>query len=362
MNRTVRSILPFVFGIAAVVHSLPAKSAETYCPVEVGSKGIKGRIFELEVGKECMLMPREIYSRNENLDLVDSITNGQFTDAAIDSAAVAVARFINAMQSQAPSCKPFVVGSSGVAKAKNLDALADAVAEKTKLPKMGFIDAKQEAEYGYYSSVSGRERTKSLVIDIGSGNTKFGYIDGKRQFVGAELAYGSVTLNKLVGISDLPPRFSLARVAMNEVLPAFRTVVKEHPEILNRSNTIWIGGAAWATAMYSHPEAADKPSVTVTRSDIEEFLIALEKDNWKDRKPPKPLTVAQAKAWEKQWADVTSVFKNTGQLLSGVFLMKVILSDGIPRQSVHFPLNGQWISGYTAALYKLESGHDACNR
>lgn len=327
--------------------------ADEICPIEVGSGGVKARVVDLTYDSQCNLMAKTRLSLDENTNIVQSMQEGKFSQDAIKATADAVAKLGSKMKEQYPSCVVFAVGSSGVAVGKNTDELRQAVAA-VGLKDMSFITPAQEAEYGFKSSIPTAKRLQALLIDIGSGNTKIGYLDPAKAFHAMDVPFGSTSLAKKAESTGLPTRFGVAKSVMSDVLPQFREGTAKHPEVLKRNNVYWIGGAAWATATYARPDQADKAIVKITRTDLEDFLIALEKDTWKNREAPAGMSESAKLAWEKDWGNVKKIFSRE-RLIAGVTLMKVMLSDGIYREDVTFPRYGQWLFGYSVEFYKIAS-------
>lgn len=346
--------LAIVLGATVTNHA----TGEVLCPTEVGSGGVKARVIDLAYDGQCNMVAKTLFSADENTNIVQSIQQGKFSAEAIQMTAGAVGKLNSQMQSKYPGCMAMAVGSSGVAMATNTNELKDAVAGYG-LKDMTFVTPAQEAEYGFKSSVPNRKRGQTVLIDIGGGNTKIGYLDKAGTFKAMDIPFGSSSLAKRAELTGLPLRFGVAKAMMSEVLPKFREDTKTHPEVLNRDAVYWIGGVAWATATYARPDLADKAVVNITRSNLEEFLIALEKDTWKSRSAPSGMDATTLAAWEKDWASVQKIFARE-RLIAGVTLMKVMLSDGIYRESVTFPRYGQWLFGYSVELFKIASA--SCSR
>jgi hypothetical protein len=339
-------------AVAALALVPFAAIAEVICPIEVGSVGVKARAIDLSFDTQCNLSTKTLFSEDENTDIFKTIQQGRLMPEAVQATAKAVGRLAGKMQAKYPACPMLVVGSSGVALASNITDLKQAVAAEG-FQDMGFVTPEQEAKYAFRSSVPLKQRGATVLFDIGGSNTKIGYIKGG-EFQSMTVVYGSTSLAKAATDSGLPFRFGVAKTLMDKVLPKFRDDTKEHPDVLKRTSLSWVGGMAWATATFSHPESADKPTVTISRSDLEEFLIALEKDTWKSRQVPAGMTPATRAAWSKDWADVQKTFTRE-RLIAGVTLMKVMLSDGLYRESITFPRYGQWVWGYGLEVFKIAS-------
>lgn len=347
-----RFSIAFVVTTAALTLTPHIAIADIICPIEVGSIGVKARAIDLSFDSQCNLSTKTLFSEDVNTDIFKTIKDGQLMPEAIMATAKAVKGLAGKMQSQYPSCPTLVVGSSGVALAENTADLRKAILAEG-LSDMGFVTPVQEARYAFRSSVPLKKRSATVLFDIGGSNTKIGYMNGD-EFQAMDMPYGSTSLAKAATDSGLPFRFGVAKTLLEKIIPKFHEDAKNHPSVLKRTSVYWIGGAAWATATFSHPDSADKPIVTISRSDIDDFLVALEKDTWKSRQAPSKMTEAAQAAWNKDWASVQKIFTRE-RLIAGVTLMKVMLSDGMYRDSVTFPRYGQWVWGYGLEVFKIAS-------
>lgn len=322
--------------------------SNTYCAVEVGSKGVKGRGFEFGV-KDAESSIRTTYNRDINTTIIATMKDGEFTAPAIVETADAVATLIKEMRAATPDCKAFSVGSSGLAVAKNRDALSEAVNQRVDIGGMNFVTAEEEAEYGFITVVPKREWANAVLIDIGSSNTKLGYkSDGK--FKAAELPLGSVTLTKKAsdGGADFPK--ALGAVVDSTVRPAFREIASRIPGIMNRKRVYWIGGAAWGTATFMRPDQAARDFVRMDKSDVKRFLGALNDKTWTNYKPSKKASHKAREAFEKDSAKVVEVFSRDN-LASGVSIFDAFLNDRGVDGPIQFVRNSQWILGYASAKF-----------
>lgn len=346
-----------VSGIAALIvlsfGYIQTVLAEEFCPVEIGAGGVKARVIDISYDNQCNLIAKTKFSTDDNTNIAQSMHQGMFTPEAINVTAESVRKLSLQMKAKFPECINFAVGSSGVAIGKNTDELKQAVAA-IGLKDMSFISPAQEAEYGFKSSIPFSKRTQALLIDVGSGNTKIGYIDRSMTFRAMDVPYGSTSLAKKAEGTGLPTRFGVAKSIMSDVLPKFREGTANNPDVLKRASVYWIGGAAWATATYAKPDQADKAVVKISRADLEHFLIALENDTWKNKVAPNGISESAKAAWEKDWENVKKIFTRE-RLIAGVTLMKVMLSDSVYREEVTFPRYGQWLFGYAVELHKVGS-------
>lgn len=326
-------------------------SVDNYCSIEVGSKGVKARLYRMKEDAEGYLSIDTDYKNDVNTTIIKSMQDGKFSEAAMDETTKAVKDEMGKMLGQSPKCKAFVVGSSGVAKASNKDTLAQKVTAATTVG-MEFINAEEEARYAFLASVPIKYRNDSLLIDIGSGNTKLAYRDGE-EIKTLEVPYGSASLAKEMqekqqanfATDDYKKKVTAL------IQPDFRGKAQTQPKLLNHKRLYWIGGAAWATATYTYPEHSEESVVRIYDKDLRHFAQRLEQNDWLDTHVPKKASDSAKKAHEKDWEKVKSTFTRE-DLLSALALMDVIVKDGNPKSRINFLRYGQWLYGYTREKYK----------
>lgn len=288
----------FFLILIALAASLANAQTQYYAAIDLGSKGTKAALFSFHKStcpKQFVTSPADfcdVYGKTINTKLVSSMKDGQFTDAGIKDATGAVERLINEMQAAAQKSNLqkvdyFVVGSSGVAKAKNKDELAASVQKATGI-RMDFIDGKREGYFGLLSAVPTKKLDVSLYVDIGSGNTKLGCIVGSgmdiANYRGAEIPYGSVSgRNKGTEKNPSDIKAGIQQVMHDDVAPAYEKESMDAPCLRNRERIYWTGGAAWATATFMHPTRSLDPAVIITRRDIEGFLARLNDGSWNQK-------------------------------------------------------------------------------
>jgi exopolyphosphatase/pppGpp-phosphohydrolase len=345
-----------VFTGVCVLLSAPALAADvaSYCVVEVGSKGIKARVFEFtRINDGEAPDVKQKYSRDINTNLVQSMKDGRFTDVAILESTDAIAMLVGDMKEQSGAKDDcLVVGSSGAAKALNTDELAASVANKTGI-LMDFINPEQEAKYAMVAAIRPKRRPESVLVDIGSGNTKVGYqIPAEKRFVSFEIPYGSVSLKK-AALEKGDFSSGLASVLDGEISPAYKQQLEDKPSLANRARIYWVGGAAWATTSYTHPERATNRFAFLTRKDVRKFLEALKKDKWLDWTPPSGLDPKTAEKAIAEYQKVKDTFARD-DLIAGVSIINAVLEQSKPSTMLVFPRNGQWIYGYTMEKYKQD--------
>ena len=365
---------------AAAKKAKPAAPASTkveyYGAVDLGSKGTKATLYSFEP-EEDGDYPNAIFTKVVNTKLVSSMADGKFTKEGIADAADAVKQVIDAMKAEAAKQNIdvqvyYVVGSSGVAKGTNKQELVDAVKAASGID-MDFVDAIQEGYYGLSSAVPLSYRPVSMYVDIGSGNTKLGCMVGEsdpKNYKGAEIPYGSVS-GRNEALKRNPEIVAGVESLMTDINAAYEKQSRDIPCLRNRERIYWTGGAAWATATFTHPEKALSGWVMITSKDLDNFLAQLKAKTWNQKQPvfhfstevpTDPKKAAAKKAREagirkqalKDRADVQNVFVRE-DLLSGVSIMRAILNSSNPSAKIRFVRGGNYIYGYASEKFKTNS-------
>lgn len=380
--RFVKAIFLAVFAVTFLSHAqtshsgslnaagnptLAAAAANThyYGAVDLGSKGTKASLYSF-VTEEDGRNPVVIFSKTVNTKLVSSMKDGQFTPDGIGDAASAVKQVVDAMKAEAQKQSVdvdvyYVVGSSGVAKATNKQDLVDAVKTATGID-MDFVDAAHEGFYGLMSAVPRSRRSSSMYVDIGSGNAKLGCLVGDADFSNyksAEIPFGSVSgRNEALKRNPSDLNAGIASV-IADVTTSYDQQSRDIPCLRNRQRIYWTGGAAWATATFTHPEREMNGWVTITKHDLDTFLASLKDGTWNQKKPvyafPKDMpeqkqNLIRVKA-TKERDDVQNVFVRE-DLLSGVSIMEAVLTSSNPAATIHFVRSGNFIYGYALEKFK----------
>lgn len=345
-----------------------AHPSRYYGAIDLGSRGIKASLFhfvqEAEGPDASVIYKNEVLTR-----LVSSAKDGSFTAAGIEEAAQATATLLTEMRAEAtkralPAVEYYIVGSSGVARFANRDELKRAVDHATGLD-MGFVDAAQEAYDGMLSAVPRPRRETAVMIDIGGSNTKMACMPD-RLLRTAELAYGSVTLREAAANQGPDYLTGLTAALRTMISPGFAEQSKKTDCIANRQRIYWLGGAAWATATFMHPDQALRGYVNLSAADLDSFLTQLRNDTWLQHAPAlrfapdvKPDQREKIKAaHESDWKRVPETFSRE-DLLAGVSLMKAIVGAQQRAPAIVFVRHGSYIVGYALERFRADVGGEA---
>ena len=162
----------------------PARAA-LYGGLELGAKGIKSTVVDVTQGPNGLRV-KILLAGTKNTTLVEGIaTSGKFDALALKETAAAVRSTAEEMATKhkVPKDHIYVVASSGIFTpiAKDTKAVAANRAELIKAigtvagRPMDYITVGQEAQLSIVGLVPTQFLATSVLLDIGSGNTKGGY-------------------------------------------------------------------------------------------------------------------------------------------------------------------------------------------
>lgn len=351
-------VISMMLGVATAIASSAACAQEppktsAYCAVEIGSRGVKARIF-IFGGPVVKNMPslEPKYSRDINTNLISSMEGVRYSSKGMTEAAEASATLLAEMRAQQPGCKAFVVGSSGAAKGENKDELAKLVVDKTGVDAFEFITAEQEGRFAFFGSIPRRMWDSTTLVDIGSGNSKLGAIQGK-DFRFIEIPFGAVTLTNRTTTSSSEFAQGANSVLDGEARTEFRKASSRYPIILNRKNTVLIGGMVWASVTYMMPDQGRKNFVKLTTKDLAAFRGALKSGKWTENKPSPWVGGGVRAVFAEDSKKVLETFTREN-LLAGHAVLEMYLEGRATDGPIYFARAGNWIFGYVQEKFAQE--------
>ena len=341
----------------------PARAA-LYGGIEIGAKGIKSTVLDVSPGPEGLRV-KILLAGTKNTTLVEGIaTSGKFDAAALKDTAGTILRTAEEMEAKhkVPKENIYIVASSGIftpiatdakAVAANRGELAKAILAVAGRP-MDFITVAQEAQLSIKGIVPTKFLGTSVLLDIGSGNTKGGYQVKAGEYALFDVPLGSVTFGERVKkqFGDEGLVRGSARLSREVARPGLASAAKEHPGLRTRQRVYLSGGACWALATFTKP--GDRSGyVALTAKDIAAYQKMLASNPGKY--PAVDLAAiadpAARKATEKDLERVKKTF-TPAQLLGGAELLQAfsVEFDLNADKSVYFSRNGYlgWILAYAA--------------
>jgi exopolyphosphatase/pppGpp-phosphohydrolase len=319
-----------------------------FAGIEIGSKGVKISVLEVLNIKKGDFIIKSYWSENAGIARGISI-DGKLAQEDIDKASAIVFSNLIKIKTEfkVPEENIFIVGSSGVAMASNTSDLIAKIKSSTS-KTIEFIDAQTEGRMLLKGCVPPSEYKNSMVLDIGGGNTKGGYIDVNNDennfvFFPLSLNYGTVTLTEAVLKKTKKSELSEYNEKAFGFLPTLREQINAmygtSPVALEKQKVYWSGGAVWA--FYTLYNGAGKEVFNEFKLEDVINYDAILKNNFK-----------KFEELAKTDKDAEKVLKTYSQkyLISGSNILLVCL-EAIPNindKKLYFAKEGQvaWLVSY----------------
>lgn len=359
MRLPIRSLRICASLLVLVAFTAPVR-AELNGGIEIGSKGVKATVLDVTPHADGYELSVK-YGDTTNTAISAGIAvNGKFEEAAIAEVAVAIKQYRDKMIAmKVPADRISIVGSSGLFSAivdkpdaieANQKVLSAAV-QKTVGVKVEFIDARREAELSIMGIMPKKFHDKSVLIDIGGGNTKGGYPLDKG-FATMSIPFGSITFTERAKKAE--GDFAATAKDLRETLirPALKKELGNLKELESRKRIYLSGGIVWAACTLSHPEAT-AAFTPLTVKDIDALLAKIAAGN---EFPAPDLSAikdeAKRKKVESDIATIKKIFPPQ-QLLAGLHLLRGLASEmkmDAEGTHIYFARYGYlgWILAYVA--------------
>ncbi|MFT3981495.1 MAG: hypothetical protein QM687_13560 [Ferruginibacter sp.] len=356
-----------IHGFSQQSFKLKFKKSAVYAGIEVGSKGVKMSVLEIEKNQDEAGNFNTLKDTSVNTDFI-SFNEPSYT---------ATLNALTGLYKQAltgykiPAENIFTVMSSGVKVLSEKDnnkvwveKLRESFRNQIQEPKRSFdlVSVQDEARLSHLGIVPETKRFSTFLIDIGSGNTKGGYfpnvdISTIRLF---ELTWGTKSVanaaeKRMEADQSLANyRKQLFRVLEGSANQEIVYTVNVSGAYNMSDNIAFSGGIAWALANLIHPELNDDDVVPVTYSEVEQFYNRIY-ENATYYTADAVTARVNTNAMEK--AAISAVTKNINKvfdqraLMAGTGLLLRIMRqfEGVYEQKQFYLVkNGQvgWISAY----------------
>lgn len=336
--------------------------------IEIGAKGVKPIVIDFQKtpsGYDFDVASnddKELKEANTDLGALRPDNNREFAPDRVDATVKAVGVFSRRMKEhyKLPPERVFVVVSSGVFSGFAAEAVGPARTALTERlmaaeggHKPAFVTTAQEVEYAARGMIAPDHRGRSLMIDIGSGNTKIGYFhpDGFKSF---SVEFGTTRLQreatKRAEAAKRPYPEVLAELQETLVAKPLRVQLSADPGVLKLTEAHLVGGAAWAMANYSQPQKVRDTRVKLGPADVTRFAGLAMLSPGEARKQ---ILAALTNAGlhddaERELERVQKVF-TPEQLAAGAAILQAVADEcHLGDKDVQFFRKGQyaWIAGY----------------
>ena len=342
-------------------------NASVYAGIEVGSKGVKMSLLEIDITATEAGAYTVIKDTSINTDFIS------FTQPTYQATLNALNKLyeVATKDYNIPANHIFTAVSSGVNiqavkenKLNWIDQLISAFKFNYNEPErtVAVIDVVEEARLSHLGIVPDAKRYNTFLIDIGSGNTKGGYFPNgnTKKFKLFQLTWGTKSTNnaaekRLEGDNSMDNfNKNLYRVLAGAENSEIIYAVNESGSYPLSDNVAFSGGIAWALATLMYPELIDNPVVPVSFDEVVMFSdkILNRYTTLSDYYIVKTLTdsTLNTEAIGKAVKTVNKVFDQRA-LLSGTGLLLKIMRQFQSlneRKNFYFVKNGAvgWITAY----------------
>ena len=339
-------IIIFIFLVSPSLFS-----QEHYAGIEVGSKGVKMSVINVQNIKKGKYEVVDFWT--ENVAIAKGISiDGKLAANDIDTAFdVVVKNYTKLIKEYKIDEKNiFIVVSSGVGMAENVDVLLQRLYVFTNI-NVGIITSETEAKLLLKGCIPPKEYSDSLILDIGGGNTKGGYVEKFNEddiliFYPVTLDLGTVTFTEKINKKGKTNSIAEFNEVLSTALPELREqtdhLYQQNPKIFNKDNIYMSGGAVWAFyTLYKGNSAVENFSPFEVK-DVEAYDTMIKTD------------YAKFEALATQNKDVEKVLKTYSQkyLIAANSLLLTLLQKmpDIKSKKIYFTKQGQmaWLLSYIA--------------
>lgn len=334
--------------LAAVVALSASAEIITVGAIEIGSRGIKCVAFDIDhKDNGDFEVSKKVFSDSNNVAVMSDLKDGSISFNNIANATSAVLGYQKKLESLKVS-KMVIAASSGVAMAKNKDELKDSI-EKSTASDMMFISSEEEGFYTLISSVGLSKLTTSVLLDVGSGNGRFSYLQGKdiSSIRTVTIPYGSLTLKDQASKAGGNYANAVQSIIDTEVVPMVSASKSKNPGLTNPFRKIVIvGGSAWAMSALISPSQIGKNSIKYTYGDMSKFVKNL-KSSGEIQYPANPSPVAVSVL-----SKVADTMSGEDLIAGGTLIQSSLNAIGLrDNREVTFPSESGWTAGYL--IYNL---------
>jgi serine/threonine protein kinase len=247
-----------------------------YGGIAIGGKGIKAIALSLVRDQQGYHLRDLRILKPVNVTLAAGVhKTRKYADDLIKETADEIAQIKDRLQTEfrVPQAHIYLVGSSGLPKAENQEALARAVEGRTGL-SLHFNAVQEEGPDAIAGAIPERYRSTSVFIHIGS-STRCGYYDGTRYSIVRREVPGTLFLTELVNEEVKARKCSFVAAASKlgqaKITEPLTAEVEVRPGLRGRDRIYMSGGIVWAMVTLLRPEACEESYVPLTTGDFEEF-------------------------------------------------------------------------------------------
>jgi exopolyphosphatase/pppGpp-phosphohydrolase len=330
--------------------SIAIQANELFGGIEIGSKGVKMTVIDVINAKKGVYELKNFWTENVGIATGISI-DGNLIEEDIELASTVVltnyTKLLNEFKIADKNI--FIVASSGVGMAKNTDILVDRIKQKTKKP-LEIISSQLESKLLFKGCVPPKSFDGSLLLDIGGGNTKGGYIDTYNDdnlvFNPMVVDVGTITLTEEVNKKNRNNTVFEYSEHLFNYLPKLREkfdmMYKLKPKSLEKQNIYLSGGAVWAFYTLFNGKEAEENFNVINFEEIVYHKYALENNFKKYEELAKT---------DKEVAKVIKTYSLKHLMAANNILITMLENlPSLTTKKIYFAKQGQiaWLLSYVA--------------
>ncbi len=253
-------------SVAVLRHLLKSveQKEELYGGIEIKPTGLRMNVIGIRLTKKGEYEFDIKHSEENNQQkLVVGKQGETLTETEMESASSIVKFYTDKLMNdfEIAQDRIFIVGSSGVAMAKNTDMLRKKIqGHFTNFPPLvDFVSPEEEIEYDIIGALPPSSRYTSTVIDVGDGTIKVGCMTapdakGVRNVFSLSVPYGSENFKELVQQQKGDFNNTAKALATTKILPTIKNELARKGIIKERKEVYLMGNAAWGLATYLYPQ------------------------------------------------------------------------------------------------------------
>ncbi len=346
---------------------LKYNKSEIYAGIEVGSKGVKMSLIEINRDNQKNLDFNILKDSSVNTDFIS------FTQPVFQATLISLKGLYNSAINdyKLTPQKIFTVISSGVKiQAEKVEKsiwirnLIDSFKASINEPsrQVEIVDVLQEAKLSHLGIVPSSRRYNTFLIDIGSGNTKGGYFPNGNisDFKLFQLSWGTKSTanatEKRLEEDKTITNFhkQLYRVLSGSANDEITYAVNLSNAYNMSDNIAFSGGITWSVATLINPELIENSVIPVTYDEVEKFYerIFINYHSLSGDEIVKTITdqTLNKTIISKEVKRVNQVFDQQSLLAGTGLLLKIMRQfEGIyEKKQFYLVKNGQvgWVSAY----------------
>ncbi len=276
--------LKIIFLFILFFSSINSFSQDLYGGIEIGSQGIKTSVIKIKnVNQETYQMV-DFWTTNiglaKNLGVKENLNSEK-----IDEAVKVISKDFERLQKEFKVSigNIYIVSSSGISKAKNLENLIDKVIEST-MKKVTVVSSKTESIFLLRGCVPQENYMNSLILDFGGTSIKGGYVEDAKNnnivFKPISLNFGTISFNeileqKTIGKKDLESYNEEIFKYIPSLDAKVVNMFNQHESSKTKNLIYLAGGAPWAYCMMNL-KTVNEDYNEFTLNDLKEYHAFLQ--------------------------------------------------------------------------------------